>query len=367
MSDGGEEEDASSDSAFDASNVSDFLYLMNPYVLPVAIGLGAVISYGVFTGVAMSNREATSFVFPSAEVRTGYSLFYGMDVSVRASIGGKGGFLFTGGLGAHPMSIIRGRSYHLGGGFFISPGKYNSISWTWELAQCRPVPRQVLVSTIVDYSHFLGSSRRHGLYVGAGLGYGIWETPLSDGRLQGEFRLGYTYRFYEQSIYQKSTEQLDTGLFFGAGLGWAYNVLEFLIGYKFNPHWRFALEMAAQPNPWTYLSGNGSSSISQPISLSLNANYRFKDNKWSPFAAVSLGSARAFATDYSSRSERSGRVLLSAAEAGMSMRFYRNNYLEMSLGAQLSYPILFSGGRIEGKAFTPGIHLRYIRCLYFAW
>lgn len=351
-----------------ASDFLDFIYLWSPWYMPVAFGVGAVLSYGIFGGLALSERETSSPVFPSAEARLGFSVLYGENLSLRANIGGRGGLVLYGGAGTYLPNLSDFGNYHLGAGFFLSPGEHNGISWTWEVGRSFSRYDQYAITTQIEYSHFFGLNRRHGLFVGAGFGGGYWETPWFDAPrdILWEARLGYSYRFYRQERYESSTYVLDKGLFVGVGGGAMYNLGELLVGYKCTPHFSVALEIAGQLTKWKWQPPGEQDlyPIESPLSLGFKGLYRFTDEKWSPVAGATLGASMAQARG----SAYTGYMLFASPEAGVSMRFCRNHYLELTLGCMYRFPVGADPleGAFQGQRFTPGAHLRYIRVVDFA-
>lgn len=207
---------STSEEDLNTSKYSDTLGSMDPLTMTVVIGAAAVLSYGVFGAVAITNWKTPSSLYPSIEGRIGYSYIYGENLTARAYFGGKGGLVMYAGLGSPLQDFKNSKNAHAGIGFYISPGAANNISWTWEYGKSYRKSEVYLgysllglseqydeyfVGSSVEYSHFFGRNRRHGFFVGAGLGYGSWDrtfTAKSEDELKGwkgEFRLGYTFRF----------------------------------------------------------------------------------------------------------------------------------------------------------------------------
>jgi len=340
---------ASADGEYD-NNLITMLSEASPVLVPVMIGAAALLSYGVFGYAAIHNWNVPSAMYPSMELRAGYSYIYGEDVSARAVFGGKGGVIVSAGMGINLFNKAQ-TLYHMGAGFYISPGRANNISWTWELGHV--LNREEIVgSTIAEYTHYFGSSLRHGVFAGAGVGYGYDEIWMP------EFRLGYSYRFYD--MHDDYSYPYGSGIFFSVGLG-VHPLADITVGYKLDEHWSFGASIGMQTSIWDFNSSihSGDTDIETPVFPGLRASYRLNDNTWSPFASVQAGIAPAKEFDANTK----GALFYITPELGVSQRFNYNNYMEYSLGAIFNGITGFSDLSPHGRKILPAIHVRYVRVL----
>lgn len=122
---------------------------------------------------AMSNyadraSKYECYGYSNVQIRTGWSSHFGWMLTAKAELGGRGGYVFEGGVGTNHIldNQQNAHSWYFGVGIYGGSESGNDIAFTIYIGEISESNRTMLVAMNLEYSHFFKNAPHIGYYIG---------------------------------------------------------------------------------------------------------------------------------------------------------------------------------------------------------